>query len=46
MEGGAPPLMFREPQAGITRYYLGANPSIPDEAIRAECSNYRIRSIY
>lgn len=32
----APPLMFREPQVGITKHYFGANSSIPDAAIRAK----------
>jgi hypothetical protein len=36
VEGCAPPVMFREPQVGISRHYFGANPSIPDAAIRAE----------
>lgn len=35
VEGGVPPLMFCEPQAGLTRHYFGANPSIPDADIRA-----------
>jgi hypothetical protein len=30
-----PPLMFREPQVGITRHYFGANLSIPDPEIRS-----------